>query len=39
MINVLRNTFNVVVTIFLLTFIAMNLFQLGKYALTSSGLI
>lgn len=38
MVNILRNAFNVVVTIFLITFIALNLFQLGKYLLSSQGL-
>ncbi len=39
MVNILRNAFNVVVTIFLITFIALNLFQLGKYLLSSQGLV
>ena len=38
MVNILRNAFNVVVTIFLITFIGLNLFQLGKYLLSSQGL-
>lgn len=39
MVNFLRNAFNVVVTLFLVTFIVLNLFQLGKYLLSSQGLI
>lgn len=39
MILFLRNAFNVVVTIFLVTFIAINLVQLGKFVLSSQGLI
>ncbi len=37
MVNFIRNTFNVVVAIFLITFIILNLFQLGKFFLTSLG--
>lgn len=37
MMNTLRNAFNVFITIFLITFIALNLFQLGKFALASLG--
>ncbi len=39
MVNFLRNAFNVVVSIFLVTFIAINLVQLGKFLLSSQGLI
>ena len=39
MVNFARNAFNVFVTIFLLTFIALNLFHLGKFLLASQGLI
>jgi hypothetical protein len=39
MVNFLRNAFNVVVSLFLVTFIVLNLFQLGKYLLSSQGLI
>lgn len=39
MTSFLRNAFNVVVSIFLLAFIAINLFQLGKFLLSSQGLI
>ncbi len=34
-----RNAFNVVVSIFLLSFIAINMFHLGKYFLASQGLL
>jgi hypothetical protein len=34
-----RNAFNVVMAVFWLSFIAINLFQLGKYVLSSQGLI
>lgn len=39
MVNVLRNAFNVIVSLFLVTFIVLNVFQLGKYLLSSQGLI
>jgi hypothetical protein len=39
MISFARNAFNVVVMIFLISFIALNLFQIGKYLLSSQGLI
>lgn len=35
MVNFLRNAFNVVVSLFSVTFIVLNLFQLGKYLLSS----
>jgi len=39
MVNFFRNAFNVIVTIFLVTFISINLVQLGKFLLSSQGLI
>jgi hypothetical protein len=39
MIKFLRNAFNVVVSIFLVTFIAINVVQFGKFLLSSQGLI
>lgn len=39
MVNFLRKAFNVVVSIFLVTFIAINVVQLGKFLLSSQGLI
>lgn len=39
MVNFLRNAFNVLVSIFLITFIAINLVQFGKFLLSSQGLI
>lgn len=39
MVNFFRNAFNVVVSIFLVTFIAINLVQVGKFLLSSQGLI
>jgi len=39
MVKFLRNAFNVIVTVFLVTFIAINLVQLGKVLLSSQGLI
>ncbi len=39
MVKFLRNAFNVVVSIFLVTFIAINLVQFGKFLLSSQGLI
>lgn len=38
MVNFIRNAFNIFVTIFLVTFIVLNLFQLGKFLLSSVGL-
>ena len=37
MVNFMRHTFNVVVSIFLITFVVLNLFQIGKFVLASLG--
>ena len=39
MVNFVRNAFNIFVSIFLLTFIALNLFYLGKFLLSYWGLV
>lgn len=39
MVNFIRNAFNVVVAIFLITFIVLNLFQLGKFFLSALGIV
>lgn len=39
MVNFFRKAFNVVVSVFLITFIAINVVQLGKFLLSSQGLI
>ena len=39
MVNFLRSVFNVVVSVFLITFITINLVQLGKYLLSTQGLL
>jgi len=39
MMHTARNAFNLVIMVFLLTFIGLNIFALGKYFLSSQGLI
>lgn len=39
MVRFLRNAFNVVVSLFLISFIVINLVQLGKFLLSSQGLV